>query len=271
MELPLDQQQDIVCYYQTAHEWKVYKSWASPGSIPPFCRLKDSGGEPGKRLRFQAQPDVVDGPLPTLWQQLSNQPDAADLSVLSGELLQAWAKKGRYQWVVLHERGYLLVDPSRGFFLYETAKDALTKVLGAPTEYMEAVRGDPANAEFGVPTEGELIPWSSQPLKLPPGGMPDSYRMAVFKLPVSFEDAYVEEAVSAGPSATPAPPGAPGGGGGAPTPAPPGAPRPASSSPAENPPASSAPAVPSAPSVPPAENPPASSSPAPAGTPPSSP
>ena len=193
VELPLDQQQDIVCFYQTVHQQKVYLSWASPGSLPPFAREVGTAGEAGKRLRFQARPDVLDGEMPALWRNLSTAPESANVEILTTPALESWAQAGHYQWVVLHERGYLLVDTARGFFLYETAKTELSKVLGPPVETSEAVRGDPANAPFGVPTAGELIPWSSQPLRLPPNGMPDSYRMAIFKLPVEFSE-YVEVA-----------------------------------------------------------------------------
>lgn len=188
VELPLEQQQDIVCYYQTLHQQKVYKSWATPGSIPPSLRLKESGGWQGELLRFQALPDTIHGPIPDLWQQLSLTPDTADASVLATAALNEWAQSGKYKWVILHERGYLLVEPSRGFYLYEAAKNALKQVLGEPVESKEATRSDPANAPFGAPLAGELIPWSSQPLRLPREGMPDVYRMAVFRLPVTLEE-----------------------------------------------------------------------------------
>jgi hypothetical protein len=187
IEIPLDQQQDITCFYQTVHQQKVFKSWASPGSIPPFARMEDSAGAIGAQLRFQAEPDTMEGDIPTLWTQLSSSPDTVNLTPLTTPAFAEWAAKGQYQWVILHERGYLLVDPARGFFLYETAKAELGKVIGAPImEIEEARRGDPANALFGVPTSGELMPWSSQPLRLPKEGMPESYRMAVFKLAVDF-------------------------------------------------------------------------------------
>ena len=186
IELPLEQQQDILCYYQTVHQQKVYRSWASPGSLPPSLRSPGSGGEAGKHMRYQARPDLVDGSIPALWQDLSTRANDADVSLLSTPELQTWTEDGRYQWVVLHERGYLLVDSTRGFFLYQSARDLLTRVWGPPVETLEAARADPANVPFGLPITGELIPWSSQPLKLPREGMPDSYRMAVFKMPVEF-------------------------------------------------------------------------------------
>lgn len=200
IELPLDQQQDITCFYQTVHQQKVYKSWASPGSIPPFARQDGTAGVMGEQLRFQARPDVMEGDVPAFFDMLSKSADTADPNVLTTPAFAEWAEAGQYQWIVLHERGFLLVDPARGFYLYESAKLTLSKVLGKPfTEIKEAERGNPANALFGVPLSGELMPWSSQPLKLPREGMPDTYRMAVFKLNLSWSNDAGSEVVPSDP------------------------------------------------------------------------
>ena len=87
------------------------------------------------------------------------------------------------------------------------------------------VYGDPANPEFGVPTSGDLVPWSSQPADLGPGQQVPRFRMAIYDvLPELGGEATADEAPDA-PLAVPP-------GGAAPAApvhveAPPGAPKPA--------------------------------------------
>ncbi|MFN7143846.1 MAG: hypothetical protein ACK4YP_08735, partial [Myxococcota bacterium] len=186
VELPLDQQQDLVCYYQLVHRQKVYRSWASPGAVPPALRKEGAGGEAGARLRFQARSDVVTGPIPDIWQGMSRDPENTDLSALSAEAVAKWAKSGNYQRVIVHERGYFLVDPTRGTTLYLAAVRRLAETLGVQAvEHVELAKGDPANPQFGVPIVGDLVPWTSQPAELPPERAPAKYRMAVIDLPTA--------------------------------------------------------------------------------------
>ncbi len=188
VELPLDQQQDLICYYQLVHRQKVYRSWASPGAIPPTLRKPGSGGDAGERLRFQARSDVVTGPIPDIWQGMSRDPENTDLSALNPEAVAAWAKAGNYKRVIVHERGYFLVDPTRGTTLYLAAVRRLAETLGIPAaESVELAKGDPANPQFGVPIVGDLVPWTSQPADLPPERSPARYRMAVIELPQPAE------------------------------------------------------------------------------------
>ena len=185
VELPLDQQQDLICYYQIVHGQKVYRSWASPGAIPPALRAKGAGGEAGERLRYQAQTDIVDGPVPDAWSAVSRDPESADLSLLNAAAVTTWGKSGNYRRVIVHERGYFLVDPTRGTTLYLAAVRRLSEALGvAAVESVEMQKGDPANPLFGVPIVGDLVPWTSQPADIPPERAPARYRMAVLELPL---------------------------------------------------------------------------------------
>lgn len=184
VELPLDQQQDLVCYYQIIHGQKVYRSWASPAAVPPPLRPQDAGGDVGAQLRFQARADVVNGPIPTMWQSISRDPEHTDLAPLSSSDMPKWARSGNYRRVIVHERGYYLVDPKRGSTLYLAAARRLAEALGQPVEHIVEIRkGDPARPEFGVPIAGDLVPWTSQPADLPPETAPAEYRMVVFDLP----------------------------------------------------------------------------------------
>ena len=188
VELPLEFQQDLVCYYQVIHGQKVYRSWASPSAVPPPLRTKDAGGAVGEQLRFQARADTISGPIPTLWEGLSRNPETIDLAPLGTPELPAWAKSGNYRRVIVHERGYYLVDPARGERLYEAAVMRLGEALGAqPLEMTELRKGDPTQPEFGVPIVGDLVPWTSQPADLPPERAPAEYRMAVFEIPSASE------------------------------------------------------------------------------------
>jgi hypothetical protein len=184
VELPLDQQQDLVCFYQTVHGQKVYRSWASPAAVPPSLRPEGSGGEAGARLRYQARADVVSGPVPDTWQGLSRDPETVDLAPLSSPAFATWAASGNYRRVILHERGYFLVDPARGTTLYLAAVRRVAEAFGVPTiESIELAKGDPDAPLFGVPITGDLVPWTSQPAEIPPDRAPAHYRMAVFELP----------------------------------------------------------------------------------------
>lgn len=184
VELPLDQQQDLTCYYQVVHGQKVYRSWASPAAVPPALRPLTAGGEVGAQLRFQARADTVNGAVPAVWAGISREPETTDLSALASPEMAKWARSGNYRRVIVHERGYYLVDPRRGNTLYEAAVFRLGETLGiAPESLIEMRKGDPANPVFGVPIVGDLVPWTSQPADLPADKAPAEFRMAVFLLP----------------------------------------------------------------------------------------
>ncbi len=183
LELPLEQQQDLLYYYQIVHKQKVYRSWASPGAIPPFLRDKNSGGEAGTRLRYLARPDVVAGALPKLFEELSRHPLTTDPAVLTPESFEKWAKSGNYQRIIVHERGYFLVDAAQGARLFAAAVAHLRTQLGIePLLLDELVKGDPSNPEFGVPIAGDLVPWTSQPADIPESRAPAVFHMAVFEI-----------------------------------------------------------------------------------------
>lgn len=190
VELPIEQQQDLICYYQIVHGQKVYRSWASPGAIPPALRRSGTGGEHGERLRFQARTDVVTGAIPDIWQGISRDPENVDVSALTAESFRAWAKSGRYDRVIVHERGYYLVDPTRGTTLYQAAARRIAEALGVtPQEHVEMAKGDPTRPLFGVPIIGDLVPWTSQPADIPPERAPARYRMTVLELPPETDPA----------------------------------------------------------------------------------
>ncbi len=184
LELPFDQQQDLLYLYQIVHGQRVYRSWASPAAVPPSLRPMNAGGEWGARLRYQARQDAISGPVPDALGALSRDAHDADLSLLNLDVLLTFAKTNNYRRVIMHERGYYLVDPKRGGELYKAAVRRLNGAISLEgTEYDELKRGDPANPELGVPIVGDLVPWSSQPMDLPPDKAPAVYHMTVWELP----------------------------------------------------------------------------------------
>lgn len=212
VELPLDQQQDLVCYYQLVHRQKVYRSWASPSAVPPALRAQGAGGPIGERLRFWARADVVSGPVPDVWQGISRDPENVVLDAIGTDgvptaALMSWGSTGSYTRIIVHERGYFLVDPTRGSTLYLAAVRRIGAALGVtPVESVELAKGDPARPEFGVPIVGDLVPWTSQPAELPPERAPARYRMAVLDMPIAaMEEAPAEPAADAPPEAVAAP------------------------------------------------------------------
>lgn len=184
IEVPTDQQQDLLYYYQITHGQKVYHSWASPAAVPPLLRPDGAGGDDGARLRFQARADAITGVVPDAIDALSHAPDTGDLTVLGTPALQEWAQTNQYKRLIIHERGYYLVDPSRGRDLYLAAVSKVSALFGQEAVELDELRkGDPLNPQVGVPIVGDLVPWSSQPTDLPPQKAPSIYHMAVFLVP----------------------------------------------------------------------------------------
>ena len=180
IELPLDQQQDLLCAYQAFHQRKVYRSWASSPAIPPVLR-STGGGEPAKRLRWLAKAEPRKDALLDHLRPLSEDPLAADLSTLSDAELAEVLEAGNYRYVVVHERGYYLTNPKEGGPRYRQAVRLLTERLGVvPDEQVEQEAFDWPGKD--VPAGPAWVPWASQEVPLPTQDMPSRYFMSVFDL-----------------------------------------------------------------------------------------
>jgi hypothetical protein len=117
---------------------------------------------------------------------MSRDPENTDIAALNASDLAAWAKSGSYTRVIVHERGYFLVDPSRGTTLYLAAVRRIADAIGATAvEVVELTKGDPTHPEVGVPVAGDLVPWTSQPAEMPPERAPAKYRMAIIDIPTA--------------------------------------------------------------------------------------
>lgn len=218
IELPLEQQQDLLYLYQVRHQQKVYQSWATPPAIPPLLR-EEGGGEAGARLRYLARPDRLGAEAGQLLLELSRNPQEANLEALDPLQLAALASSGGYRYLLVHERGYYLVDPRSGPVFYRDVVRRLEQKLELPpTELVEMAWFDYPGNEFKVPDGPVYVPWSSHEVSLPDQEMPNRYFMAVFDLAPLLEryagelpalEASAAQEQGPGPVHVEAPPGAP--------------------------------------------------------------
>lgn len=231
IELPLEQQQDLLAAYQAFHRRKVYRSWATLPAIPPLLR-STGGGEPGRRLRWLAAPEPNRDPASEVFRELSREPAETDLSQLRPEDLQRVLDAGDYRYIVVHERGFFLLRSGEGATLYRDVVRRLEQVLGLEaTEVVEQEAFSWPGKERSFPAGPAWVPWASQEVQLPAEEMPDRYLMAVFDLadwqprpgdgappgaplgappPEGAEDGAADKAAEAGPgkpdgNGTPAP------------------------------------------------------------------
>lgn len=182
IELPLEQQQDILTAYQAQHTQKVYRSWATEPAIPPVFR-ESGGGAQGERLRWLASPepagDLAEEPL----RSLSRQPlDQSSLELPDNALLKLM-DDADYRWLIVHERGFYLQEPTTGDVAYRHAVRLVSERLGlAPRELTEHEAYDWPGKEASFAEGPAWIPWSSREVHLPVERMPGSYFMSVFDL-----------------------------------------------------------------------------------------
>ena len=184
IELPMEQQQDLVCAYQSVHRRKVYRSWATSPAIPPELRRR-GGGDPAQRLRWLAKAEPRRDPTQEVFTALSREPMGADPIVadLPDAALAKVIDTGDYRYLVVHERGYYLLEPQSGPALYRHVVRVLTDKLGVePTETVELEAFDWPGRERQFPEGPAWIPWASREVQLPTQEMPRRYFMAVFDL-----------------------------------------------------------------------------------------
>lgn len=182
IELPLEQQQDILTLYQSFHRRKVYRSWATTPAIPPAFR-DTGGGRPAARLRWLAKPEPSGDKAEEPLRALSREPLGHTARELEEKALERLIKAGGYRWLVVHERGYYLVEPTEGATMYRYVVRSLSERFGIePVEMVEHEAHDWPGKSANFPAGPAWIPWSSREVHLPGPQMPDQYFMAVFDL-----------------------------------------------------------------------------------------
>jgi len=184
IELPLEQQQDLMCVYQVFHGQKVYRSWAGAPAIPPLFR-RAGGGEAGERMRWLAAPEPQHGELEELFVALSRDPLGVDLYGLADADLIRLMDEGEYRWLNVHERGYFLVDPHEGDVLYRDAVRRLGERLEiTPVEIYEHGLGVRHDTHLLRDVAPAWIPMAGKDVSVPLDQTPRRQMMAIFDLSV---------------------------------------------------------------------------------------
>jgi hypothetical protein len=182
IEMPLEQQQDLIYYYQLTHNWKVYRSWATPPAIPPMFR-SEGGGAAGARMRYLARPDTIGAHGGDLLLRLSKNPQEVSLDEVDDTELAHLFLGGNYRYLIVHERGYFLMDPMQGQIVYADVVRRLERRLGVEaTNLVEHEWFDYPGNEYKVPGGPVYLPWTSQQVALPDRERPSQYFMAIFDL-----------------------------------------------------------------------------------------
>lgn len=182
IELPLEQQQDLMCVYQVFHKQKLYRSWAGAPAVPPMFRTS-GGGEAGDRMRWLAEGEVEHGALEEQFLVLSREPLEADLGLVDDLDLAMLMEGGSYRWLLVHERGYYLLDPHEGGVLYRDALRRIGERLDLePVEMYEHGLGIAEDTHLTRDVAPAWIPMAGKDVSVPLDQIPRRMMMAVFDL-----------------------------------------------------------------------------------------
>jgi len=195
IELPLGREQDLLCYYQVVHWHKVFRSWATSGSLPPSL-ARAGGGTIGERLRYLVRQLPQTFPGTEVLDRISTAPGKVPVEDIDPTALGILAYAGSFRYLIVHERGFYLIHPYQGPVLYRDAVERLSAGLGIrPVEEVEHAWVDYPGNQYTVPDGPVYIPWSAEEIALPDQEMPRRLYMSVFDLSPLWKLA--EEAASA--------------------------------------------------------------------------
>jgi hypothetical protein len=192
IELPLEQQQDLLCTYQSIHQRKVYRSWATVPAIPTWIR-HSGGGLEGRRMRWLAKSEPRGDKMEDLFRSMSRESLTSNIEELQSKDLNLLMQYGSYRWIIVHQRGYYLVDSNQGDILYRDVVRRLSETLALEPERIieqEAFEWPGKTRHFAVGPA--WIPWASQEVQKPVQDMPRRYEMAIFDL-YEWEDYILEK------------------------------------------------------------------------------
>ena len=131
----------------------------------------------------QLQADPANSRMESLFRELSRKPLDADIEAFSKDDLLNLMEMGTYRWLVVHERGYYLVDPNEGDIAYRDVLRRLEEKLGIEAKQLiEQKAFDWPAKRRHFPVGPAWIPWASQEVQKPIQDMPDRYFMAIFDL-----------------------------------------------------------------------------------------
>lgn len=181
IELPFEQQQDLLSAYQAAHHQRVYyQNWATRTAVPPLMR--QGGGEAAARIRGLANERERIRSVDTVLADLSRTPSTTELSALSDDALRRLVVEHRYRWIVVHESGYLYVDVFDAPTLYAMALSKLTERLGRPPVEFVEFEGDPTQSVLQLPKWVPQAPMRDLSRSTPAEIYNPELNMAVFDL-----------------------------------------------------------------------------------------
>lgn len=182
IELPLEQQQDLLCTYQSVHQRKVYRSWATIPAIPTWIR-NSGGGLEAKRLRWLAKSEPRGDKMEDFFRELSRHGMEVDWTQFSAKDLEILMEYGDYRWLIVHQRGYYLLDPNQGDVLYRDVLRNMSNILQiSPLRVIEQQAFEWPGKTEQFPVGPAWIPWASQEVQKPVQDMPTQYEMAIFDL-----------------------------------------------------------------------------------------
>jgi len=178
IEMPFEQQQDLLSAYQSFHGRRVYyQNWATRTAVPPI--LRQEGGPIATQLRALANEDQRLRGVDAVLLELSRRPREVELASLPADQLARLATEKGYRWLVVHESGFLYVDMLKSGVLYETAVRKLAEYLGQePTRQVE----------FQAAGSASVV---GLPLWVPAAPMPENHG----NVPIEANRPYLELAV----------------------------------------------------------------------------
>ena len=150
--------------------------------MPPLFR-ESGGGEAGDRLRWLAEGEVAHGDLEEQFLTLSRTPLEADMSTVEDVDLAALVDGGPYRWLIVHERGYYLVDPYEGGVLYRDAIRRIgERINSTPIEVYEHGLNIQEDTHLTRDVAPAWIPMAGKDVSVPLDQVPRRMMMAIFDL-----------------------------------------------------------------------------------------
>jgi hypothetical protein len=134
-------------------------------------------------MRYLARPDSIGAQGGDLLLRLSKNPQEVSLDEVDDTELAHLFLGGNYRYLIVHERGYFLMDPMQGQVVYADVVHRLESRLGIEaTSAVEHQWFDYPGNEYKVPGGPVYLPWTSQQVALPDRERPSQYFMAIFDL-----------------------------------------------------------------------------------------
>ena len=191
IELPVDRQQDLLTYYQTAHAKKIMGGWTSPGALPPVLRFDKHPKPIVGLLQWMALPDGLSrNSMIRALRRLGDSPYEL-APIADKDRIEAY--QTGYRYIVLHELGCYLLEPRWGKELYSRMKTQLRDRFGDPVE--EFVEMPATDYDANVIPFQNGMPWipSIYSPQLIPEPRPWDLHMVVYAIPGPQADLPPEE------------------------------------------------------------------------------